>query len=82
MLCSLLSGCIPIDRWQVVPSKSATLERYPYVTIHANHIGMTKFKEKNNDYKSIALQLKRWIKELAVTEKILDRTIGYATTPV
>lgn len=71
-----------INRWQVVPSKSATLERYPYVTIHANHIGMTKFKEKNNDYKSIALQLKRWMKELVVTEKILDRTVGYATTPV
>ncbi|MCJ1231793.1 hypothetical protein MMC12_008472 [Toensbergia leucococca] len=61
--------------FMVVPSKSATLERYPYVTIHADHIGMTKFKEKNNDYKSVELQLKRWMKELAVTEKTLDGTV-------
>ena len=52
------------------------------MTIHADHIGMMKFKEKNNDYKSIVLQLKRWIKELAVTETKLDGTVGYVTAPV
>ncbi|KAL9041630.1 MAG: hypothetical protein Q9214_004041, partial [Letrouitia sp. 1 TL-2023] len=58
--------------FMVVPSKSAILEQYPYVTIHADHIGMTKFKEKNNDYKKIAHQLKRWMKELAATEQTSD----------
>ena len=43
---------------------------------------MTKFKEKNNDYKSVALQLKRWMKELAVTEMTLDEIVGYDTTLV
>ena len=43
---------------------------------------MTKFKERNNDYKSVELQLKRWMKEVAVMEKTLDGTVGYDTTPV
>ena len=47
------------------------------MTIHADHIGMTKFKEKNNDYKKIARQLKRWMKELAATEQTSDGIVGY-----
>ena len=82
MLLNLLSRGIAVERWQVVPSKSATLERYPYVTIHADHVGMTKFKEKNNDYKRVALQLKRLMKELAVTEMTLNEIVGYDTTLV
>ena len=73
---------ITADFWQVVPSKSATLEQYPYVTIHADHIGMTKFKVKNNDYKRIAVQLKRWMKELALPETMLGKAPGYDATLV
>ena len=77
-----LSEGIAADFWQVVPSTSATLERYPFVTIHADHIGMTKFKEKNNDYKIVAGQLKRWMKELVVIETMFDEAAGYDTALV
>ncbi|MCJ1436743.1 hypothetical protein MMC27_006125, partial [Xylographa pallens] len=50
--------------FMVVPSKSAILERYFYATIHADHIGMTKFEGRNNDYRRVYLQLKRWIKQI------------------
>ena len=79
---NLLSRGNVVDGWQVVPSKSAILERYPYKTIHADHIGMTKFKEKNNDYNTVALQLKRWMQGLAVTKTTLDGTVGYDATLV
>ncbi|MCJ1277339.1 hypothetical protein MMC21_005151 [Puttea exsequens] len=64
--------------FMVVPSRSATLERYAYVTMYADHISMTKFKDRNNDYKNVMLQLKRWMEELAVTERTLDKTLGLA----
>ncbi|KAI4147729.1 MAG: hypothetical protein LQ340_005415 [Diploschistes diacapsis] len=77
---------LPVSRagktFMVVPPKSATLERYPYVTIHADHVGMTKFKERNNDYKRVALQLKRWMKDLVMTGRILDETTGPVTSDV
>ena len=68
---------LPVDRCQVVPPKSAILERYNYKTIHADHVNMTKFRDKNDDYKKLMLQLKRWINELAVTEMIPDETSQY-----
>ena len=63
-----------------MPSKSATLERYPYATIHADHIGMTKFKGRDNGYKSVYLQLKRWIQDSPRSLSGLDRTVKYRTT--
>ena len=50
--------------------------------MYADHISMTKFKDRNNDYKNVMLQLKRWMEELAVTERTLDKTLGYDSTPV
>ena len=71
--------CILVDCCQVVPSKSATLERYAYKTMHADHINMTKFKDKNDDYKKLMLQLKRWMEKLAVTEVTPDETPEYGS---
>jgi hypothetical protein len=47
-----------------VPLKSATLERYPYKTIHDDHINMTKFKGRDSGYAKLSIELKRWIKEM------------------
>jgi hypothetical protein len=44
--------------------KSAILERYPYKTIHDDHISMTKFKGRDSGYKTVSIELKRWIKEM------------------
>lgn len=48
---------------KVVPRNSATLEQYPQKTIHSDHIGMTKFKERDSGYSRIYQELKRWIEE-------------------
>jgi hypothetical protein len=49
---------------KVVPKNSATLEQYPHRTIHSDHIGMTKFKERDSGYSRILGELKRWIAEM------------------
>ncbi|KAL6716102.1 hypothetical protein ACLMJK_005668 [Lecanora helva] len=51
---------------------------YHLVTIHADHMNMTKFKDRTNDYKRIMLQLRRWMEELALTENTVDKTPGSA----
>lgn len=43
---------------------SATLERYTYKTIHSDHINMTKFREKDDDYKKVSIELRRWISDM------------------
>jgi len=59
--------------FQVVPSHSATIDGYSSATIHADHINMTKFKERNNDYKKIAVQIKRWMKEASQEEACFSK---------
>jgi hypothetical protein len=49
---------------KVVPRNSATLEQYPQKTIHSDHVGMTKFKERDSGYSRISRELKRWIEEM------------------
>lgn len=40
---------------------SASLERYPYKTIHSDHINMTKFRKRDDNYRKVSIELKRWI---------------------
>ncbi len=47
-----------------MPRKSAILERHPYKTIHDDHISMTKFRGRDDGYKKVSIELKRWIKQM------------------
>lgn len=49
---------------KVVPKNSATLEQYPYKTIHSDHVRMTRFKERDSGYSRVSGELKRWIAEM------------------
>lgn len=78
MLRSIPHSDLRVDSKQVVPSKSAILERYPYAFIHADHIDVTKIEGRNHDNKNVDPQLKRWIKESLPR---FDRNIAYRIAP-
>ncbi|KAF2431165.1 hypothetical protein EJ08DRAFT_696835 [Tothia fuscella] len=46
--------------FMVVPISSAILESYTYKTIHSDHINMTKFKDRDENYKMLKNEIKRW----------------------
>ena len=49
----------------IVPRYSAILTRYGNQGIHANHVGMIKFENRNDQgYQAVAGQLKIWVKEI------------------
>ena len=49
----------------IVPKYSAILTRYGNQGIHANHVGMTKFKDRSDQgYQAIAGQLMIWAREI------------------
>lgn len=70
-----------VDSKQVIPPKLTILERYPHAFIHADEIGMTKFEGRNNDYKNVYLQLKRWIKDSSQSLPRFNRNIEFRTAP-
>ncbi|KAI9772504.1 MAG: hypothetical protein M1840_000709 [Geoglossum simile] len=54
------------NSFMVVPLPSAILERYPYKTIHSDHINMTKFEKRDDGYKKVYIELKRWVGDAKV----------------
>ena len=49
----------------VVPRHSAILPQYNNQGIHANHVGMTRFRGRNElGYRNILSQLRIWIAEI------------------
>ena len=53
-----------ITALQVVPPKSATLERYSYKTIHSDHINMTRFWKRDDSYQKVSIEIRRWINDM------------------
>jgi hypothetical protein len=52
---------------QVVPKDSAILPGYIPIGIHSNHMGMTRFDDKDDaGFKAITRELRRWIKGLTM----------------
>ena len=52
---------VPTDPCKIVPKASATLDRYPSISIHANHIDMTKFmSDQDPDYRNVVSELRRF----------------------
>ncbi|KAI9676686.1 MAG: hypothetical protein M1829_003005 [Trizodia sp. TS-e1964] len=65
---------LDVSRWgktfRVVPKESATLEQYPQKTIHSDHIGMTKFKERDSGYLRHVDQNERALEKLSNLQDI------------
>ncbi|KAM0800739.1 hypothetical protein BDR22DRAFT_932188 [Usnea florida] len=67
---------LPLPIGMVVDSQSAILPSYPSYGIHANHMDMTKFDDKDSaGYESVLGELRRWVKklQLALDPKFIDR---------
>ena len=48
--------------------KSATMSGYTSISIHSNHMEMTKFQSSDDPgFESIAEELRRWVKKLQTT---------------
>ena len=52
--------CLDSESRKIVPKRSATLDRYPSIGIHVNHIDMTKFSSNQDpDYQNVLSELRR-----------------------
>ena len=54
--------CFVTDLYKIVPKHSASLDRYTFIDIHANHTDMTKFlSDQDPDYRNVLFELQRFI---------------------
>ncbi|MCJ1379890.1 hypothetical protein MMC17_002993 [Xylographa soralifera] len=65
----------------IVPRRSAKLDAYTNVSIHANHMEMTKFDSlEDPGFRLVAGQLQRWVNEFGTIEGDTS-TIPYSQNP-
>jgi len=56
-----------LTKFQIVPSHSAILPAYESLSIHANHINMTKFpSDQDAGYTAVKATLRRWTRLHAI----------------
>lgn len=64
------SRYLQTDHIKIVPKDSATLDGYPSIGIHANHMDMTKFPSNQDpDYQNVVSELQRFIHSSEQTEE-------------
>lgn len=58
----IIQECLNADYCKIVPKVSATLNRYTSISIHANHMDMTKsLSDQDPDYRNVLSELQRFI---------------------
>ena len=64
------SRYLQTDFIKIVPKDSATLDGYPSIGIHANHMDMTKFPSNQDpDYQNVVSELQRFIQSSEQTKE-------------